>query len=394
MPGADIRAIFTSDSESAMLSCFNGLRCACHRLQTVLKDTFVHKDSGVSAHIPTIFVSASDLVTYFRKCGQAAVLPSILQSAIDVRWNSHLSMLESILRNRSEIEAFLHSQHDEERIALLEQLSQGATRGTSWDYVLALVSWGCSRAIDLLQIRDRPTLHLVSYFKSQLPQKHNDIKFAPAATKHNMRAVIAKLKANISNKFVPDFIHEVAYLLHPLSKVVAADQDGVRAATLAHMGNMAAAFPNLLHQETEAGLDEVAMEGVRLPSFISFAPRTSTGDGEEKLSTKEMLESCLFPNNEDKDTYVYFDILGYWKSRASKFPLLAKLASFVLAIPASSAECECSFSTARFIKSVLCSALSSDSLEGNVVLHDNPDLLEKYFGEIEESDTELFKVIT
>ncbi|CEG48209.1 BED FINGER-RELATED [Plasmopara halstedii] len=78
IPVADIRAIFTSDSESAMLSCFNGLRCACHRLQTVLKDTFVHKDSGVPAHIRTIFVCASNLVTYFRKCGQAAVLPSIL----------------------------------------------------------------------------------------------------------------------------------------------------------------------------------------------------------------------------------------------------------------------------------------------------------------------------
>ncbi|CEG41146.1 uncharacterized protein PHALS_11310 [Plasmopara halstedii] len=82
------------------------------------------------------------------------------------------------------------------------------------------------RAIDSLQGCDRPTLHLVSYFKSQLPQMLDDIKFAPAALKQNMRAVIAELKANISNKFVPDVIHEVAYLLHSLSKVVAADQDG------------------------------------------------------------------------------------------------------------------------------------------------------------------------
>ncbi|CEG45342.1 Tam3-transposase (Ac family) [Plasmopara halstedii] len=178
------------------------------------------------------------------------------------------------------------------------------------------------------------------------------------------------------------------------------------------MGNMAAAFPNLLHQETETGLDEAVMEGVQLPSFITFAPPTSTGDGEGaadqpaaestqdmlkkelgcylggKLSTKEILESCQFPNNEDKDAYVYFDILGYWKSRASKLPLLANLASFVLAIQASSTECERSYSTALFIKSVLRSALSSDSLGGNVVLRDSPDLLEKYLGEIEETDTE------
>ncbi|CEG48473.1 Ribonuclease H-like domain [Plasmopara halstedii] len=182
----------------------------------------------------------------------------VLKTAIDVRWNSHLSMLESILRNRIVIEALLHSQDDEERIALLEQLNQRVTRSTSWDYVLALVSiMGMfNRVIDLLQSRDRPTLHLVFYFKFQLPQMLDDIKFAPAAMKHNMRAV--------------------AYLLHPLSEVVAADQDGVSAVTLAHMGNMAAAFPNLLHQKTETGLDEAAMEGVRLPSFITFVPPAGT----------------------------------------------------------------------------------------------------------------------
>ncbi|CEG38773.1 uncharacterized protein PHALS_08827 [Plasmopara halstedii] len=134
-----------------------------------------------------------------------------------------------------------------------------------------------------------------------------------------MRAVIAELKANISNKFVPDAIHEVAYLLHLLSKVMAADQDGVRAATLAHMGNMTAAFPNLLHQETETGLDEAAMEGVRLPSFITFAPPTSTGEGAADRPTAESTQDMLFgreavhqrnlgklqfPNNEDEDAYV------------------------------------------------------------------------------------------
>ncbi|CEG43557.1 uncharacterized protein PHALS_13749 [Plasmopara halstedii] len=226
-------------------------------------------------------------------------------------------MLESILRNRSEIEAFLHSQDDEEHVALLEQLSQGVTRGTSWDYLLAQVSiMGVfKRAIDLLRSRDRPTLHLVSYLKPQPPQMLDDIKFARAAMKHNMRAVIAELKAYISN-----------------------NRPGWRTSSdTGAYGNLAAAFPNLLHQETETGLDEAVMEGVRLPSFITFAPPTSTGDGEgavyrpaaestqdmlkkelqcylgEKLSTKEILESCQFLNNENKDAYVYFDILGYWK---------------------------------------------------------------------------------
>ncbi|CEG40845.1 Ribonuclease H-like domain [Plasmopara halstedii] len=305
-----------------------------------------------------------------------------LYTAINVHWNSHLSMLESILRNRSEIETFLHSQDDEDRIALLQQLCQGFKRGTSWDYVLALVS----------------------IMGSQLPQMLNDIKFAPAAMKHNVRAVIAVfVKANISNKCVPDVIHEVAYLLHPLSKVVAADHDGVRAATLAHMGNMAATFPYLLHQETETGL---AMEGIDPPPNLRkpCSKRSCDAIWERSCRPKKFWKAVSFRAMRTKDAYVYFDILGYWNFKASKFPLLVKLSSFVLAIPASSAECERSFCNASFIKSVLRSAFFSDSLEGNIVLRDNPDLLEKYFGEIEESDTEpeyadqytfvLFKVIT
>ncbi|CEG48705.1 Ribonuclease H-like domain [Plasmopara halstedii] len=226
-----------------------------------------------------------------------------------------------------------------------------------------------------------------------------------------MRAVIAGLKASISNNFVPDLIHEVANLLHPLFKVVAANQKGVRAATLAHMGIKAAAFPNLLHQETETGLDEAVMEGVRLPTFISFAPPTSTGDGKgaadrpaslRKTCSKRSCDtiwdrSCLrkkswkavtFRTMTTRTLTCTLTYLATGSPGQASPHCSQKLASFVLAIPASSAECERTFNTARFIKSVLRSALSSDSLEGNVVLRDNPNLLAKYLGEIKESDTE------
>lgn len=65
------------------------------------------------------------------------------------------------------------------------------------------------------------------------------------------------------------------------------------------------------------------------------------------------------------------DILHWWRDRSSSFPRLASVAKGILAIPASSAASERSFSVAGATVSDRRSALDSDTVEQILFVHSN-----------------------
>jgi hypothetical protein len=80
-------------------------------------------------------------------------------------------------------------------------------------------------------------------------------------------------------------------------------------------------------------------EGRRMQSRIAKKLRV----GAEVTTSKSELEKYLMEENEEDN--IKFDILACWKLNASRFPVLARLARDVLAIPVSTVASESAFST-------------------------------------------------
>lgn len=80
-------------------------------------------------------------------------------------------------------------------------------------------------------------------------------------------------------------------------------------------------------------------EGRRMQSRIAKKLRV----GAEVTTSKSELEKYLMEENEEDN--IKFDILAWWKLNASRFPVLARLARDVLAIPVSTVASESAFST-------------------------------------------------
>lgn len=65
-----------------------------------------------------------------------------------------------------------------------------------------------------------------------------------------------------------------------------------------------------------------------------------------------------------------FDILSWWKLAAPKYPILAKIARDVLAVPLSTVASESTFSTAGRTLSPIRSSLNDESLEALICAQD------------------------
>ena len=91
------------------------------------------------------------------------------------------------------------------------------------------------------------------------------------------------------------------------------------------------------------------------------------GNEEEEIQFEEteiyFREACTRIKEKD-------DLLIYWKSNSSRFPVLAKMVTDFLAIPASSSAIESQFSTAGHLYSKRRNRMKPDTLEMLVLLHD------------------------
>lgn len=89
-------------------------------------------------------------------------------------------------------------------------------------------------------------------------------------------------------------------------------------------------------------------------------------DLEAQVSTE--LDTCL--NDNPIPRCSEFDILKWWMCNSSKYPILARMAWDVLAIPASSVASESAFSTGGRIITPLRSSLASETVEALICLQD------------------------
>ncbi|XP_017251940.2 zinc finger BED domain-containing protein RICESLEEPER 2-like [Daucus carota subsp. sativus] len=108
-----------------------------------------------------------------------------------------------------------------------------------------------------------------------------------------------------------------------------------------------------------SGLGGSSISGEWLGGFQDFVASSNLGEQARKSELDEYLKEGLFPMDNDSE----FDILNWWKLNGPKFPILARMAQDILAIPTSSVASESSFSKCRRVITDTRSSLQSESVE-------------------------------
>ena len=84
--------------------------------------------------------------------------------------------------------------------------------------------------------------------------------------------------------------------------------------------------------------------------------------GDARANIDAYLNSPRMPRNND----THFDILKYWQSQSTSFPVLSRIAKDVLAVPITSVASESSFSMGGRILTKYRSSLRTDNVEAFV----------------------------
>ncbi|KAA8532298.1 hypothetical protein F0562_032331 [Nyssa sinensis] len=92
--------------------------------------------------------------------------------------------------------------------------------------------------------------------------------------------------------------------------------------------------------------------------------RFSTVYASKKSKVDEYLETPVVPRREN------FDILQWWKLHSGKFPILAKMARDVLAVPATTIASEVACSVGGRVVDESCASLLSEVVEALVTTND------------------------
>jgi hypothetical protein len=94
------------------------------------------------------------------------------------------------------------------------------------------------------------------------------------------------------------------------------------------------------------------------------------GKKSAETAKKDELEVYLTEALDDAGLDEEFDILGWWKAKAPKYPILAKMTRDILAVPISTVASEACFSTAGRTLSVVRNSLKDDILEALICAQD------------------------
>lgn len=100
-------------------------------------------------------------------------------------------------------------------------------------------------------------------------------------------------------------------------------------------------------------------------SWSDWSQHTSGQSSRETSELDRYLQDDLFPCDDDN-----FDILHWWKMHATKYPIVARIARDVLAVPASTVASESAFSTSNRIINDHRTRLSGNTVEALLCFQD------------------------
>ncbi len=195
------KVVFVSDQGpniKAALRSYHWIPCSAHNLNTVLRHTFSTKgDSEGNEDGVDMIDYCKELVAYLKRTGAVTSLKHTVNQECDVRWNSKVTMLESIQKQYQDIRELLESRDQEHRLDGIHQ-----------DQLSRLIEFLTlfKLAISELEGEHYPTIHMVLlwFFKVK---KHCEPKFGEPPY---MKTLRSRASALLDEKMYPTATHKIA----------------------------------------------------------------------------------------------------------------------------------------------------------------------------------------
>ncbi|XP_044069250.1 zinc finger protein 618-like [Siniperca chuatsi] len=331
------KIVFVSNPDpyiKAALETYQWMPCSAHILNTVLRDTFSENNApeGIK-DVVEMLDNCKSLVTFLKRTGAVASLAHTVIQECEFRWNSKVHMLESILKQYSDIRKLLEDRYQLHRMV-----------GIFQDKLMHLIEFLTlfKLAINELEGERYPTIHTVLLWFLKL-KKHCEPKFGDPSYIVLLRARASSL---LEETLVLTPTHKVATFLCPrfksLKMLSPEDRQEVMRQVRALINEEPSVSQNAGTSVTDAssaagqgGHDS----GRAKKQKVDF---TEWEDERPKLMD-EVEEYCstnfLFEESEE-------NLLSFWEKQDRSFPRLQHLARRILCIPATSAVSERSLSAA------------------------------------------------
>lgn len=314
--------VFVSDRGTNIckaLSAFKSINCFAHLINNIVQ---LMLDKNVTVkHVTAI-------VHYFKMSGKNALLENrTLKSNISTRWNSVLTMFESVIDEWSDIKSILirSDKHMDDLNAItLDELI------TLRDFLKPFKD-----ATAEAEATKRPSLDCVVPWYHQLLQH-----LQPNRRDSVMISEMKKIGLNYWTTTVKKYIttyHNVAVFLNPLMKHMKCFTTREKNETLEKVTELMDIFSPRAQETEQRKQNNVQPQRVSSAMAQFMNDSGSDGDTEEQseLEKYKLARITDFENG-----------LHWWQSNKHSFPRLYTVARFILSIPASSAAPERLFSTA------------------------------------------------
>lgn len=343
--------------------------CVGHTLQLAVEE-------GLSHHtISTMIRIAKKIVGHFNHSALACTKLHKVQEQqgkkklnliqdVATRWNSTYLMLQRLVDQQTAVTTVLENERSSLKMS-----------GAQWDLAKDVVHVlkPLQVATTVLSMEGNPSTSCVQPILHGLLNDHLKTTDADSTTIKQLKSAIA---GDLRDRF-PQQKCKLAWLasaLDPRFKSLDFLSAGQRATVWEdaraevkklHDGKPAPAAPGVTPAATE---DEGEEEKSGI-AFLLGSTRSAPADQETDEVSRYMAE----PSSASVDKG---SPLKWWKANESRFPLLAKVAKKVLAIPATSTPTERLFSTAGLICTKKRARLSAEHVDMLVFLHENRAFLE------------------
>lgn len=334
------RHYVVADNASVMEAAFknlNGVGCAPHCINLLVT---AMTSSDLAPEAKELFIKAKSIVKHVKKASLQHHLPKRLCQSVSTRWNSSLKMLESIEKVWVELTQTLINRND---AAYLTGLSLGTIREVI-DFLKHF-----RIASEILEADKEPTIHLVlyHYFKlEKLLAAHVD---DPPIIK-NMKIVgRSAIQTKWGKRLKP--IHYAATLLDPRAK----NSPKMSAEQRLEGKLFITELYQYLNSENERG-DEIDND-------LNDDELDFYGDGNQEGDNSIIELDAYLREPAAINVKTPEELLNYWRAKSTTSPGLAKVAKVILAVPASSATSERSFSDAGFTINVRRTMLKPENVD-------------------------------
>ena len=278
------------------------------------------------------------------------------------RWNSLLTMLESVKSNQELLESSLT------RLRIFDKILDD----TEWDIVNHLIAFLSvfKTATAVLSGSTYSTMCLVLLFRAEISRaleaNDNDIDVA--------KELKILMRNSLEHRFPVSDLHVIAAILDPSQRNLASVQSYLTEKNV-----------TAVHLLTQSLMQYTANnEGISAESIEPTNAQCDDVPQWKKAKMELLSKHVITSSSQDREIQQYRclsmvdtdDILKCWKTQRETFPRLSQLARFVFAIPATSAPLERIFSLAGLTLNVKRSGLAPFAVDKIIFVHANAQQVE------------------